>query len=314
MSVRTSHRAISAILIGLLLSLAQLASSDEPSSAPDETLTAAQQQAKAVWNAAAAAMIHGPGDVSLRDQARLTLPSGYGFVPQKEAAAVMHVMGNTTDGSFIGLVFPLEEGKSWFVSVDFQDSGYIKDDDAKDWNADELLKSLKDGTEAANEERTKVGVPAIEVTRWIEAPQYESTQHHLVWSAEAKLRDGEDPDPTINYNTYVLGREGYISMNLITTASTVEADKPAATRLLSAVSFNEGKRYADFNSSTDKVAAYGLAALVAGVAAKKLGLLALAGAFILKFAKLIALSVAAAGGGVWKWVKNRGAKDSGTAA
>ena len=88
---------------------------------------------------------------------------------------------------------------------------------------------------------------------------------------------------------------------------------PAARQLLSAVNFKEGKRYADFNSSTDKVAAYGLAALVAGVAAKKPGLLALAGAFILKFAKGFALGVAAAGG-LWKWLKGRRGKDTGTPA
>ena len=45
----------------------------------------------------------------------------------------------------------------------------------------------------------------------------------------------------------------------------------SGTSTVAALNFNEGKRYADFNASTDKVAEYGLAALVAGVAAKKLG-------------------------------------------
>ena len=56
--------------------------------------------------------------------------------------------------------------------------------------------------------------------------------------------------------------------------------------MLSALNFSEGKRYADFNESTDHVAEYGLAALVLGVGAKKLGLLAMAGVFLAKFAKL----------------------------
>ena len=46
--------------------------------------------------------------------------------------------------------------------------------------------------------------------------------------------------------------------------------------------FNQGKRYGDFDSTTDKVAAYGLAALVAGVVVKKLGLLALLAATAVK--------------------------------
>ena len=81
--------------------------------------------------------------------------------------------------------------------------------------------------------------------------------------------------------------------------------------MLTGVEFKSGKRYTDFNSSTDKVAAYGLAALVAGVAAKKLGLLALLGAGILKFAKVIVIAVVAFGAGVVRWFKARmGSKDS----
>jgi uncharacterized membrane-anchored protein len=126
-----------------------------------------------------------------------------------------------------------------------------------------------------------------------------------VWSAEAKLKNGNDPDPTINYNTYVLGREGYISMDLVTASSSIDTDKRAAKELLAAVEFNQGKRYTDFNSSTDKVAAYGLAALIGGIAAKKIGLLAGIGLFLAKFAKIIAVGAAAAGGGLVKWFRGR---------
>lgn len=145
-------------------------------------------------------------------------------------------------------------------------------------------------------------MPALKVTRWIEPPAYTADTHRLIWSAEALRKDGTTDDPTINYNTYVLGREGYISLNLITSGSAVENDKDSAGALLSAVSFNDGKRYADFNSSTDKVAAYGLAALVAGVAAKKLGLLALLAATVVKFAKVIGLAVVAAVVALKKWL------------
>ncbi len=296
------------LCLSIALQIAGYAAADDA----DQTLSSAQQQAKAAWQAAGAAMIRGPNTIELRDQAQLALPSGYGFIPKKEAAALMRSMGNLTGDDFIGLVFPDSESQTWFVSIQFEDSGYVKDDDAKNWNADELLQSLKDGTEAGNEERAQMGIPALKVTRWVEEPEYERGTHRLVWSAEATLKDQEDPDPTINYNTYALGRDGYISLNLVTTSSTVDADKPSAQELLAAVNFNDGKRYTDFDSSTDKVAAYGLAALVAGVAAKKLGLLAIAGAFLLKFAKVIALGAAALGGGLWSRIRGRGSKDSGT--
>jgi uncharacterized membrane-anchored protein len=258
-----------------------------------------------VWQAASDAMIHGPQNIVLRDQAQIALPEGYGFVPASEGAAVMELMGNRTDERFIGLIFPTSEA-AWFVTMDYEPAGYIKDDDAKDWDADELLDSLRQGTEAANEHRKEIGVTPIEVTRWVEAPMYDAGAHRLVWSAEAKEIGVADQDPTINYNTYVLGREGYISLNLITTASMIDAEKPAAHELLTAVNFNEGKRYTDFDASTDKVAAYGLAALIGGVAAKKLGLLAMIGVFLAKFGKLVAVGAIALFGGFAKFFKRKG--------
>jgi uncharacterized membrane-anchored protein len=299
----TLHGGIVLRIFLIALALSATAYAADPASdaaAPDARQNARQQ---AVANARAA-LVKGPTEVALRDQATLSLPAGFGFVPQQQAAALMRTMGNTTDNDFLGLIFP-QDGPHWFVSVHYEASGYVKDDDAQHWDADKLLQSLKDGTEAANEARIQAGAPALVVTRWIEPPQYESDTHRLVWSAEARHKDGMGSDPTVNYNTYLLGREGFVSLNLITSASVVDEDKRAARELLAAVTFNSGKRYGDFNSSTDKVAAYGLAALVAGVAAKKLGLLALLAAMALKFAKIIAVAVAAFFVAIKRWLKGR---------
>ena len=289
---------------------AMLTATFSPASFAQDEPEAESEAGNAVWQAAIAAMVRGPSTVQLKDQAQLTLPAGYGFVPPKEGAAVMDTMGNQTDERFLGLIFPESDEANWFVTIDYEPSGYIKDDDAREWDADELLQNLKDGTEAANEHRRDIGVSEIEVTRWVEKPSYDAQTHRLVWSAEAREKSGQDTDPVVNYNTYVLGRQGYVSLNLITSSSTVEMDKPAAHELLAAVNFNDGKRYADFDSSTDQVAAYGLAALVGGMAAKKLGLLAAAGVFIAKFAKLILVGVAAVGGGVVKFFKGRNASQA----
>jgi len=79
--------------------------------------------------------------------------------------------------------------------------------------------------------------------------------------------------------------------------------KGDAQDLLGALEFLDGKRYTDFNASTDKVAEYGLAALVLGVGAKKLGFLAVAFAFLAKFAKVIILGVAGVGALAAKFFK-----------
>ena len=49
-------------------------------------------------------------------------------------------------------------------------------------------------------------------------------------------------------------------------------DDDAGHELLADLDYNSGKRYEDFNASTDHIAEYGLAALIGGIAAKKLGL------------------------------------------
>lgn len=303
-----SHKLLTRMLCILPL-IAALAS---PALAADAPPSAQQQAVHQAATAARAALVRGPASVSLRDQATLALPEHFGFVPRKEAVALMQAMGNTVDDEFLGLIYPLADGANtdWFVTLDYSPSGYVKDDDAKHWDAAQLLQSLKDGTEAGNAERVKIGVPPLVVTRWIEPPAYDGDTHRLVWSAEAKRKDGADSDPTVNYNTYLLGREGYVALNLITNASTVDGDKAAAHQLLDGLNFNSGKRYGDFNSSTDKVAAYGLAALVAGVAAKKLGLIALLVATIVKFAKVIAVAVAGLIVAIKRWLKGRAARQA----
>nr|WP_256228683.1 DUF2167 domain-containing protein [Variovorax sp. YR750] len=233
--------------------------------------------------------------MTLRDQAQLHLPAGYVWVPTPAAAQLMRSMGNRTDDTFIGAIFPADDA-DWMAVVKFVKEGYIKDDDAKDWNADDLLKSLREGTEAANEERAKRGIPSIEVTGWAQKPQYDASSHRLVWSALSKRKGATDGNQGVNYNTYALGREGYLSLNLITNAKDLDKYKPDASKLLGAIQYDDGKKYADFNSSTDKVAAYGLAALVAGAAVKKLGLFAIIAAFLAKFAKL---AVVAGGAALW---------------
>jgi len=266
---------------------------------------------KQAWDDAAKAAQSGPADIKLLDQAVLKLPEGRVFIPQPQATRLLQAMGNPGEDSQLqGLVFPQDDGQGWFMTVRYEDSGHIKDDDAKEWNADELLTSYKEGTEASNEERVKLGVPAIEIIGWAEKPAYDATTHRLVWALSSREKGATaanaDDDQGVNYNTYLLGREGYFSMNLITGLKELPRHKPEGQAMLSALAFNEGQRYADFDEKTDHVAEYGLAALVLGVGAKKLGLLAMAGLFFAKFAKLIILGLVGVGAVAAKLLGRKG--------
>ena len=265
---------------------------------------ASPEEAQKVFDEARKAATEGPHAVPLASQAVLKLPADTLFIPQPQATRLLNAMGNPgTDDRLQGLVFPAGDA-GWFMTVRYEPSGYIKDDDAKEWNADELLKGYREGTEASNDERVKMGSQAIEVLGWAEAPAYDAATHQLAWAMSSRHKGAQAGEPQgVNYNTYLLGREGYFSMNLVTALNDLPAHKPAAQALLAALAFDEGKRYADFKAGTDKVAEYGLAALVVGVAAKKLGLIALGLAFAAKFAKVIFLAVAgfgALGAKLWR--------------
>ncbi|MDR1969159.1 MAG: DUF2167 domain-containing protein [Burkholderiaceae bacterium] len=296
-----------AVLLALTAACAHADGSDD----------AVSSELKSAWQAARQAAQIGPATVKLRDQASLTLPGNRAFIPQPAADQLMRAWGNRADPDRMGLIVPVGDDAKWVVVASYEKSGYIRDDDAKDWKVDELFDSLKTGTEEQNKERARRGMVEMELTGWIERPHYDAAAHHLVWSIGARAK-GPHADPgrpqTINYNTYALGREGYISLNLLTDTQAVEHDKPAVRALLDNLQFNESKRYADFNASTDKVAAYGLAALVAGVAAKKLGFLALLAALFAKFAKVIVVAVIGVLYGIKKFFTGKGKSGSAPAA
>lgn len=257
------------------------------SASPGHAAPNPQAAVEAAFSEAAKVAKNGPADIAMQDQAQLKLPPGYVFIPRPQSDKIMAAFGNPVRDDFIGLIMP-EQG-DWLVIARFEKSGYIKDDDAKDWNVDDLLDSLKKGTEAANEEKRKLGLPELEVTGWVEKPQYDNASHRLVWSVAGRQK-GSGAESSVNYNTYALGRDGYISLNLISDPAQMGANKVHAHTLLASLNYQPGKTYTDYNSATDHTAEYGLAALVGGVALKKLGLFALAAGFFAKFAKIIALA------------------------
>jgi uncharacterized membrane-anchored protein len=264
-----------------------------------------QEEMRAIYAEIATAKKDGPADIALGEHGTLKLPQGFLFVPEAPAKRFMKALGNQVSANFCGLVIGTGMADG-FISIEYEDSGYIKEDDAKTWDADELLSNLKSGTEQANKERLKQGIGEIEVVGWVEKPTYDPLTHRLIWSASSK--DKGTPTPSvlgINYNTYILGRRGFFSLNLVTNTGAVEKEKPLAKTILAATTFNEGKRYEDFNASTDRIAEYGLTALIAGVAAKKLGLLATLGVFLLKGWKLLLFGGIAVGAIAKKFFKKR---------
>lgn len=253
-------------------------------------------EVEAAWDAASKTAIAGPAKIPLLDQASLTLTPDEVFIPATEANRIMAAIGNSTGPSRFGLIVSRKKGAEWMVDVNWIKEGYVRDGDAKEWQPDAMLDNLKEGTEAGNTERLARGIPALDVVGWVQPPAYDAKAHRLVWSLSLQDRGtAADVPNTINYNTFALGRDGYVALDLISASNTIEADKQVANQLLDSLQYVPGKRYEEFNGSTDKVAAYGLAALIGVVAVKKLGLLAVIGIFLLKAWKIGLLALAGVG-------------------
>lgn len=252
-----------------------------------------QSEQAAAWDAAAQAATAGPATITLVDQATLDLPRGMAFIPKAEAYRWSRSVGNTPGADQIGIVTTLGN-EEWIVSVRWVPDGYVRDDEARDMKPDEVLANLRDGAEEANKDRSARGFPELELTGWVQPPSYDAATHQLQWALGVQ-RKGQPDASSINLNTRALGRDGYLSLNLVTSRNEIAQYRPVAGKLLAGLQYNEGKRYGDFNGSTDRIAEYGLLGLIGVVAAKKLGLIALAGVFVLKFAKVGLLALAGIG-------------------
>ena len=246
------------------------------------------------------------GEVSLPGaQATLKLAHGYSFLSAADAQRVLtQAWGNPPDTSVLGMIIPSTDAhavldeKTWAVVVTFVDEGYVSDKDAAKIDYDDMLKDLKKGTDEGNAERLKEGYPAIELVGWAEPPHYDEATHKLYWARDLKFKkaDGSSDGQSLNYAIRVLGRKGYLSLNAVAPIDQLAQVRAEMPDVVAMAEFNPGERYADYNASTDKAAAYGIAALVAGGIAAKAGLFAKLGIMLLAFKKVVVIGIAAIGG------------------
>jgi len=236
----------------------------------------------------------GPTSAQLGGQATLQVPDGFAFADGETTRMLLEQGGNITDGSEVGMVLPADENADWFVIFEHRDVGYVTDDDRDTIDAAAILKSISEGTEAANEERAQRGFKPLHVVGWHEPPHYSDQTNNLVWAMEAQ--EEGDPSKVVNYNVRVLGRDGFMSVTLVAKPEQLEAVKPQLQTILDGFQYIPGKRYAEFTKG-DRLAGFGLAALVAGgagAAAAKAGLFAKLGVVLAKSWKLVVVGVLAA--------------------
>jgi len=239
--------------------------------------------------------------------ATLTLTDRYRYLNPRETEKMLVAWGNPPGHKTLGAVVPAElspfEEGGWAVIVTYLDDGHVDDADAKKIDYKDVLEDMQDGTREDNEERQKAGYESIELVGWAEQPHYDESSRKLFWAREIKF--GESAENTLNYDVRVLGREGVLSMNAVANMPQLDHVRSDMQDLLQVAAFNEGYRYEEYDSSTDRAAAYGIGALVAGGLAAKAGLFAKLGVMLLAFKKFFILAIAAIGGFLAKIFKRK---------
>ncbi|MGN6228197.1 MAG: DUF2167 domain-containing protein [Dyella sp.] len=235
--------------------------------------------------------------------AHLALKPGYGFLNARDAQRVLsELWDNPPDKDVLGMILPsddphvLLDEDSWAVVVTYVDDGYVSDADAAGIDYDKMLRDMQESAHDENAERRKQGFPEVELAGWAEPPHYDEASHKLYWARDLIFSHDGRSGHSLNYDIRVLGRQGYLSLNAVAPIDQLAQVKADMPQVLAMTDFDAGQRYTDFDKSTDKLAAYGIGALVAGGIAAKAGLFAKLGVMLLALKKFIVLGIAAVAG------------------
>jgi uncharacterized membrane-anchored protein len=235
----------------------------------------------------------GPTQGHIGDMATIHVPEGYVFLGANDTKVLMEMMENIPGEN--EYVFA-PDGLAWFTIFQFDPVGYVKDDEELD--PQELLDTVTLGTEQANVERRKRGWGTMSILGWKFQPRYDRQNNLLEWAFLAN--DDASNSMIINYNTRLLGRSGVMSVVLVADPENLDASVAEFKNTLSGYDFISGERYAEYREG-DRVAEFGLAALIAGgaaAAAKNKGIWAAIVGFFVAAKKFIVVAAL----GLFAWI------------
>jgi uncharacterized membrane-anchored protein len=237
----------------------------------------------------------GPGKAPLGKVATFDVPKDMIFADQPNTIKFMKALGNPTDGEEeVGSVLRKEWGEG-FAIFEFSNIGYVDDSEKDKLDPDGILEAIKTGTEEGNEARKAAGSGEIHVVGWQEKPHYDKATNSLQWSILAKDEEGNE---VLNHQMRVLGRTGVMKITLVGEPKEMPLMVNDFKTLIKGFNFNPGSKYAEYKAG-DKIAGYGLTALVAGGTAAAV----VKSGVIQKFAKAIFVAVCGVFAAAFKLVR-----------
>jgi uncharacterized membrane-anchored protein len=163
------------------------------------------------------------GTITLKNGiGQIVVPEGFKYLNIEQSERVLfELWGNPKYPNMtLGMILPEEQGvlgdeESYVFNIEYDEIGYVKDDDADEIDYDELMDQIKEDVAEENKERIEEGYEPIHVVGWAAEPYYDKNKKILYWAKEIQFGDSEVN--TLNYNVRILGRKGVLVLNAIAT-------------------------------------------------------------------------------------------------
>lgn len=282
-----------ALVLGLSIAVSRAAEKTEKAAEATAAADAPKTREEA-FQRAGVKLTTGPATVPLGKVAELKLPAQYSFVGPDSLDRFYQLTQNMRSGNEVGVVM----APGYMLFFDYDDTGYVKDEEKDKLDGNKLLSAMTEGEDESNAARKKQGWDEMKIKGWATAPHYDTKTNNLKWAINIASSQDGFKEVFINESIRLLGRGGVMNVTLVTGTPGFKAAELDADKLLASnFSYVSGQKYSEFKAG-DKVAAYGLSALVLGggaVAAAKLGLFAKLGVFFSKFWKAIVFGLIAIG-------------------
>ena len=172
-------------------------------------------------------------------------------------------------------------GTGYDVFLDYRDDGYVKLDDWKNVNSNDLLSELREITKANAIYLKEKNLDYVNKIDWIYKPTLNQENKSVSYSYKVDWNSGQQ---SMESKNLILGKKGYLESAFVVEYKKdidLKYESDFSKDFVNGVKFNEGFKHSDYKPG-DKIAAAGIGGLVAG----SLGVKALAKTgFLVKLAK-----------------------------
>jgi len=295
------RRSAAALAFALAFTSPTLFAQEKPAAPSVEQAQPEPETLAQALTAAGIKLIKSPSTVKLGSVAEFKLPEGFYAIDPGSLKKFYDFTRNSYNDRAVGVVIAPSD---WMLFFDYDESGYVKDEEKNSLDSGKLMKSMTANETESNKARVDRGWDAMKIAGWASEPHYDSKTHNLKWAIKLTSSRDNFKSHWINESIRLLGRGGVMEVTLVTDTETFATDSASADTLLAShYSYVAGQRYAEFKEG-DKMAEYGLAALVlggAGAVAFKMG-------FFQKFWKVLVfggIALAGAIGKLWNKITGR---------